>query len=186
MWITYDHGTPSTLADVLGQVRDALSAMADATTVMVGKKYLANFERGSAPRVLFVPETDGSWSPSGELGDAATVVHGCQVFVLGASSHDDIERFQSAYAIADRVMSLLRVAASGRLEGGRYGDPDINDHDADLTFGFRFRRHVRHDRKRWALAPADPDTSRPEARPPVGEAYELGGLSVIVDPKESA
>src|SRR6266571_5337126 len=104
---------PSNLSVVLGQVRDALAATGDATPVMIGMAYLEQFGVGAAPRVLFVPEPKGGGGkvgPAIELGNACSITHSCNVLVRGVESGDDLGRFDSTYALGDRVVSLIKTA----------------------------------------------------------------------------
>lgn len=96
---------PSNLGAVIRQIREVFDAAADAIPVMVGARYLKD-RTGRAPRILFVPGR-GTWGPPIELGNAASVTHACEVYVRGGEDGDDIDRWERAYAIADRVLSAL-------------------------------------------------------------------------------
>lgn len=185
--VAQEHGVPSTLATVIGQVKDAFSAMADATPIMVGKQYLEHFGVGQPPRVLFVPETDGRTGPAIEMGHAASVTHGCQVFVRGAEGGDDLTRFENAEALEAKVIACLAVAASGRIIWGVRADAspvDVQLAGAELSFGFLFRRDIPHDAARWSLAAAPADTSDPRPRPPPGQPGIVDEVAVTVEPIE--
>ena len=125
-----DNAAPSTLADVIEQVRDAFSAMGDSTPIRIGKAYAENLGAGSAPCVVFVPEADGRVGPPIETGNAASVTHGCQVLVYAAVGGEDFNRFANAYALVDELIGCLAVAASGRIEWGNHGDGSPNNFDS--------------------------------------------------------
>lgn len=180
---------PSTLADVIAQVVEAFDAMGDATPIMVGKQYLEQFGAGSPPRVVFVPETDGRMGPPIEMGDAASCTHGCQVFVRAAESGDDLERFKNAYELQGEIVSCIAVAGSGRIEWGNHGDGspvDVDTHGAELTFGFKYRRAIRHSARRWALPAPAADTSARQPLLPPGEAGTLDSFEIDVTPTEES
>lgn len=180
---------PSTLADLIAQVVEAFDAMGDATPIMVGKQYLEQFGTGSAPRVVFLPETNGRMGPPIEQGDAASCTHGCQVFVQAAESGDDLERFKNAYELQNEIVGCLAVAASGRIEWGDHGDAspvDVDTYGAMITFGFKYHRAIRHSARRWALSAADADTSAKQPLLPPGEAGTLNSIDIEVTPTEES
>lgn len=186
--VPQEYGDPSTLADVLAQVRDAFSAVADPTPIMIGKQYVTEFGVGSAPRVLFLPETEGRVGPPSKTGYVASITHGCQVFVRAEESGDDVARFDGAYRLSKRVLGFLAVAGSGRLEWGSFGDSsplDVDGLGAEVSFGFRYRHDVPHDRERWLLAAAATDSTpaRPIV-PPRLSPDQAGNLSIVVDASE--
>jgi hypothetical protein len=192
MPLVAEPGKPATLADIIAHVADAFSEMADATDIMVGKKYLKNFGVGGEPRVLFVPETDGGFGTPIEMGEPASFTHGCLVLVRAAPGDDDFQRFIHATDLADRVAALLVVAATGRIEGGKYGDGspiDTNEYGVDIAFTFTYKRAVRHDVKRWELAPAVTDPNDPNAasKPgiPSGEEGVVNTFGITVTPADA-
>lgn len=169
---------PSTLADVIGQIVEAFDAMGDATPIMVGRQYLENFGVGSPPRVLFVPEPAGKVTSAIEMGCVCAIEHSCSVYVRAAESGEDLQRFRNAYALADKVLACLAVAASGRWAGGAYADssPDGDDgYGAEVTFSFTYKRDVRASAARWALPPAAADTSDAVQQPPSGYVAGASG-----------
>lgn len=181
---------PSTLADVLRQVTEALSLMADATPVMIGDRYLEQNGVGGPPRVVFFPEPAGPGRvmPPIEMGNAASVMHSCNVFVRAAEGGDDLTRYEAAYALADAVIDLVSTAASGRVEWGTWlGDPPskVDGPGADVAFSFTFRRDVQHNAARWALPPATNNTAAPNPVPPPGVAASDAAVNVAVTPPES-
>jgi hypothetical protein len=192
MPLVAEPGKPATLADIIAHVADAFSEMADATDIMVGKKYLKNFGVGGEPRVLFVPGTDGRVGQPIHLGDPASVTHGCLVLVRARPGDDDFQRFRHAEDLADRVIALLVVAATGRIEGGRHGDGspiDTNEYGVDIAFTFSYTRAVSHDPKRWELAPATSDPNDPNAANtpgiPSGEEGLVNTLDITVAPADA-
>lgn len=190
MSIAPQKAPPSTLADVIGQVIDAFSAMGDPTPILVGKAYL---DRVGSPdaRVLFVPETKGKIDAAYEMGGPASITHGCDIYVRGAESGDDIERFRSAYALADRVVSVLAAAASGRIEWGTHEDESPTDVDAfgaELVLSFSYTRDVWHDTTRWELPAADASAASAQPAIPPGVPGTIDSIDVTtepVDPEET-
>jgi hypothetical protein len=185
------YARPSSLGDVMIQVRDVFSAAADATPVVVGKHYLEQRGVGSYPRVLFVPDLAGSAGPPLEMGNAASVTHSCDVHVRGPERGDDFERFRETYALADRVMSAIRRAASGRLVFGAYRDGSATNVDdgagAEIVFDFTYQRDVLHDTGVVAVAAAGASTT--EQGPggmQTGEAANDATIGVVVTPTEVA
>jgi len=187
--IAAQHAKPSTLADLIFQVKQAFSKMGDATPVLIGKAYRTSNKDGqtnvgSGPRVVFAPESisgAGKVQPPQEMGKAASMVHSCLVYVRAKESGDDVERFRAVYALADRVISCIQVAGTGRVEWLSLDDGSPIESDgfgAELVFGFTFHRDIPHDPARWSLPPADADTSADTAHPPPGTPAE----SVTIDP----
>lgn len=180
------HGAPSTLADVIGQVRDAFDAMGDATPIMIGKQYLVQGV-GSSPRVVFVPEPRGRIGDMLELGNAASITHSCNVLVRGPEEGDDLERFRATYALADRVICCIATAAAGRVEWGDYSDAsptDVDAYGAEIAFSFNYTRDVRHDAARWALAPATVVATDPVPLVPPGEPAASVTTTITTVPEE--
>lgn len=180
------HGDPSTLADVIGQIKDAFDAMGDATPILIGKQYLVQGV-GSGPRVVFVPERRGRGGDPLELGSAVSVTHSCDVLVRGPEEGDDLERFRATYRLADRVMDCIATAATGRLEWGGYGDDsptDVDAYGAEIAFSFTYTRDVRHDAARWALAPATVAATDPVPLVPPGEPAATVTTTITTVPEE--
>jgi hypothetical protein len=191
MPIVAETGAVSTLADVLGQVVDAFEAMADPTPILVGEMYL-EAGVGADPRVVFVPETQGKVGPAIEMGSPASIQHGCQVYVSAQASYGegregDIQRYRDAYALGDKVIGCIAVAAAGRIEWTNYNDSsplNTDDYGAELTFGFTYKRAVAPTPARWSLAAADADTTAVTPRPPPGQAGMVKALNVTTVPDE--
>lgn len=162
----------STIGDLFRLVGAAFNALGDGTPLLIGRKYLAEFGAGSAPRVLFVPEEQGRLGRPTRLnaGELASYTHGCQVYVRGAESGDDAGRFDAVYALADRVINALKWCDPAHvvLEPGNPRDasplPD-DAYGADVVFSFVFIRPIAIEREIHrlpveALSPMDPDRPR--------------------------
>lgn len=142
----------STLGDLLRIVTAGLNGMADGLEILVGKKYLTEFGVGSPPRVLFVPEPQGKLSGPTKLnsGYLASYTHGCTAYIRGAEDGSDIGRFDSAYAICDRIINLLKWADPGHVVLGP-GNPkdnsptNVDAYGAEIVFSFQFTRPVAED-----------------------------------------
>lgn len=187
--IAVQQANPSTLADLIFQVKQAFSKMGDATPILVGKAYRAKNKEGeinigSAPSIVFAPEAlpgSGKIEAPQEMGNAASMTHSCIVYVRAQESGDDIERWKRAYLLADRVIDCIQVAGTGRVTWLTLDDDSPIDSDgfgAELVFGFEYRRDIYHDPKRWALPPADADASAQKPHPPPG----IPADSVTIDP----
>lgn len=182
-------GRPSgTLTDVLRQVEEALSLMADGTPIMFGDRYLEQNGVGSPPRVLFVPEAQGGRiGPPIEMGNAARMVHSCNVYVRAPEGGTDLTRYDPLYALTEIVISLISAAGTGRIEWGPWiGDPPakVDGPGADAMFSFTFVRDIQANAARWALAPATDNTTAPNPIPPPGvAANEPTSITVTVTPE---
>lgn len=184
--IAAQFGTPSTLGDLIFQVKQAFDKIGDSTPIMVGKAYLSKIKEGqtnigAAPRIVFTPEDGaGSIEPPQEMGNAASMVHTCTVHVRAKETGDDVERWRAVYALADRVIDCIQVAGTGRVTWLTMNDGSVIDSDgfgAGLAIGFTYRRDIEHDPKRWALPPADADGSARKPHPPPG--VPAGGVTIV-------
>lgn len=185
-------GSPaSSLADVLAQVREAFSAMGDATPIMCGAHYLSAENPGAigaAPRVLFVPEPKGKAGPPIEMGNVCSITSSCDVYVRAAEGGDDFGRLTAAYALLARVLGCLSVAGTGRTEFGSFADDspdDVDAYGADLTVSFTYQWDVPHDAARWALAPAAANTDTPRGIPPQGRPFTITSITPVAVPQEA-
>jgi hypothetical protein len=166
-----NYSTPSTLAAVIGQVKDAFDEMGNATPIMVGATYL---ERGAGigSRVVFVPEDKpGKLLPPVKMGYAARMVHSCSVYCRAPETGDDITRLADVYALADLVISCVEAAGTGRIEWGETTNDcptDVDAFGAGLKFSFTFSRDVPHSAARWSLPAATSNNDLPEPHPPPG------------------
>lgn len=182
----------SPLSDIIRCVVSIFQLVADPTPIQVGKQYLRDFGVGSAPRVLFVPDSKGkdgqAPAGSGGVGYIGWVAHGCQVYVRGAESGDDIGRFDAAYALADRVVNAVERAGRSRLDWVGYKDfspTAVDAYGADLAFSFVYTRGIQCDEQIWALR-ANPIAKSPPdiGRPPGAAQSTVGSLVVTVVPLE--
>jgi len=159
-----NHRVPSTLADVIRQVKQAFSLVGNALPIQVGVNYRKSFGVGSPPKVLFVPESPGGKIlPPYQMGRPASYLHSCKVYIRGREAADDIDRFENTYKLADQVIGAIAVAGSGRIEWGAVEDDsptDTNAYGAGLVIGFTFRRDIQPFDERWRLEPADEDRSK--------------------------
>lgn len=159
----------SWLSELLRLVESAFGQVGDATPIMVGKQYLAQ-GFGSGPRVLFVPDPDGKVVTPPQLSNdyVAGIRHSCEVYVRAPETGTDEERFNAAYALADRVVNALKWAGAARVtfDGQPFRDGSPSDGDAfgaELVFGFSYTRGVPKDDSIWRAAkvntvsPLDPD-----------------------------
>lgn len=159
----------STLATVLGRVYDLFQEAADATPIMVGKQYLEDFGVGAAPRVLFVPEVVGQMGDPLELGEEASTMHGCDVYVRAVEVADDIDRLAATYALHNRVVSALKRAGGGRLKFKNYDVQNQSTYGADLVFSFTYERGHTKDAAIYGVARVAPNTAPSGvANPPPG------------------
>lgn len=183
MTLAAQNASPSTLADVIGQVVDAFAEMGNATPVMVGGEYLARGV-GVAPRVLFVPETGGKVGPGRELGRAASISHGCEVYVKGVDSGDDLARLRATYELGDVVIACIQAAAPGCIEWAQYADNEPMSAAGELKLSFTYTRDVAHNAIRWALPAATADTSPKQVGLPPGVAGQVTSVAVTTEPEE--
>jgi hypothetical protein len=150
---------PSTLIDLIQQVIEAFGLMGDSTPILVGRRYL-NQGAGAPPHVVFCPEapgTGGRIGPAIYMGDPAVFVHGCEVHVRGRDSGGDVNRWQEAYRLTDRVVSCIQAAGTGRLEWGPNSDGSPTDTDflgCEVVLSFQYSRDILHDAARWRLPAA--------------------------------
>lgn len=186
--IVPDNAKPSTLSAVLRQVRDAFDAMGDATIVQVGAQFREGFGVGGPFRVLFVPETKGSVDDPIEMGNAASLRHGCDLYLRAEiETSDDVSRFDPVVDLAALVIDLIHTAAPGRITWGTCDDDSPVNTDtgmgAGLAIHFEYRHDVRHDARRWVagiitasgpkpgpMTPA-PDLSTPSLPSAPGATY---------------
>jgi hypothetical protein len=186
-FVARSYKLPSTLWGIIGQVKDAFSAMGDATPIMIGKAYAEQNGVGSGPRVLFLPEHRGRVGEPFRMGYACSIYHGCEVRVRAAENADDLARFDNVAPLTDRVLDCIATAGTGHITWNDYepNPPTANDaFGAEIIFTFTYRRDVRHDEARWALPPATLDTDAPIPIQPPGEAATDLTLDTTVIPTE--
>lgn len=149
--ITANTEKPSNLADVIGQVEDALDQFYERKIpVQVGEQYLSNFGVGSGPKILFVPETPGGKidEPISMGESAASYVHHCDVHIRTFEGFDDdLARYNNAYDFIDKVIGAIRRATTGRVVfGAATGESPTatNAYGSGIAFGFTYRRDIPH------------------------------------------
>ncbi len=183
--IAVQNAPPSTLIDVIVQIKQAMSLMANKTPISVGKQFLKNGV-GSGPRVVFVPEASGSAiAPPLLMGNAASMVHSCAVYVRAKEDGDDAKRFANAYDLADLMISLIETAGCGHVEWLPMVDGSPVDSDAygaELAFAFTYQRDIPHNARRWGLPPADADNSDERPMPPPGVPSDGNTFVPTTDP----
>lgn len=157
--IETQNAAPSTLTDLLGQVRDVFDAIGDATPILIGGAFPARGV-GSGPHVLFVLEPRGAGGALGSalvLGNPASQTHACDVHIRAAETGDDLTRFDEVYRLSDLVVDLVQTAGAGRVKWGPCFDGSPLGVDsgigAGLSYGFTYQRDIRHDARRWKGAP---------------------------------
>ena len=198
--IERDNAKPSTLSAVLRNVRDAFDAMGDATLIQVGAEFRGHFGAGNGPAVLFVPEVRGAIDDPIEAGNAASMRHGCDLFIRAdIATADDIARFDDVCALADLVIDCIHTAAPGRITWGLCDDDSPVKGDsgmgAGLALRFEHRRDIRHDARRWVadartaqgyragLMTPTPNTDPPFLPSAPGATYaNAGDVTVTVSP----
>lgn len=163
---------PSTVADVLQQVKDAFQDMGNPTPILIGKNYISRGPGGTDARVIIVPYTGGK-ADTGmiEMGSAGSFSATCEVHVRAKDAADDVERLRQCEALAKLVWDVIRTAAPGRIEGGNLEDISITDVDGngfELSFSFTYRHDVWHEADRWKLDPVGPDTGAEQPIVPPG------------------
>jgi hypothetical protein len=165
---------PSTLTDVIGQVKEAFDqCFPDKIPFQIGKQYREDFGVGDGPKVLFVPEAEGGQITDPiEMGNAASYIHACDVYVRGFEGVDnDLTRFDNVYGITNALVGAICVAATGKLKFGKASDDSptkTNAYGAGVSFSFTYRRDI----LQWAAL----------------RAIKFGGPSVLasgikIDPK---
>lgn len=155
--IERDNATPSMLSAVMMQVRDAFDAMGDATIVQVGWQFRDQFGAGGPMKVLFVPEVNGSVGNAREMGNAAGLGEGCDIFLRAAiETTDDFTRHDPVIHLARLVIDLIQTAASGSITWGACSDDSPVKTDTGMGVGlalhFEYRADVLHDARRWVAA----------------------------------
>lgn len=193
MAVNVNNANPSTLAGVLRQIVEAMSAMGDGTAVMVGKGYVGEFGTHDPPCVLFVPESGpGKIGPPMETGYAASRTHVCDFAVRAADTGDDIGRLDAAYSLEDLVIDLIGTACTGRIKWGEDSDDSPFKVGGVAGVGFvgrfEYTRDVPHSAARHRLAGATADTAPPAnpAYPQAVFANEPIALVVVTTPPVGA
>jgi hypothetical protein len=187
------YARPSTLAGVVRMVKEIFDSAGDATPILVGKRYVDQTPIGRVPRIVFVPDEPGRGGKVGapiEMGNAASVTHACQARCRGREDGDDITRYDAAYLLADKVVTAIRRAATGRLEFGPYEDTsptDVDAYGAEISFRFLYERDVPHTPEVVGVAAAPEASDEPvPSGMEHGERGTVDELSVVVTPEDEA
>jgi hypothetical protein len=159
----------TTLTELLRAIGVAFRIAGDATPIMVGKQYLADFGMGTGPRILFVPDPKGEAGAVLEIGsrEVASRTIACAVYVRGAEDGTDEGRYEAAYQLSARVLNALAGLAPGRVMRGKApqsADPvAVDAYGADDSWGFRYSFAVFVDQPVYqAAATAAPSLSPPD------------------------
>ena len=161
----------STLADVFRLVSKLFSLAGDGTPLFFGLKFLDNLGPGSAPRIVFVPDEEGSLAGPLKIsaGYVASWTHGCTVHVLGVEPGDDEGRFEPAYALAARVVTAIKALDPAHLvvAPGRPKDVSplkVGAPGSAISFSFSYQTNIAQDaailaaaKQLTAISPPDPD-----------------------------
>lgn len=183
----------STLADVLRLVQHVFSLMGDGTPLMIAEQYLHEPGPGSAPRVVFVPNKTGKLGPPLKLnaGYIASWTHGCEVYVRGAEPGDDPGRFEPAYALAGRVIDVIKALDPGHIvvaPGNPEDDSPLrvdSPPGADIKFTFTYATNIAQDpavlravRLINSISPPNPDKPGGDT----GNSFNVAALATAERP----
>lgn len=179
----------STLADVFRLVSKLFSLAGDGTPLFFGSKHLDNLGPGAAPRIVFVPDEEGTLAGPLKInaGYVASWTHGCTVHVLGAEPGDDEGRFEPAYALAARVVTAIKaldpahlVVAPGRpkdVSALKVGAPG-----SAISFTFTYATNIAQDAAILAAAKQLTAVSPPDADRPQGDTGNTFTLTTTATP----
>ena len=163
----------TTLAGLMRAIVELFAAIEPGTPIYIGERYLK--QEGRPRRIIMVPD-DGTIS--GVLGIGETAAGGltqtCTVYLWGAETGDDLDRYDDADALLGRFVNALK-----RLAGSRVKDaPLAREKDSNVvTFGeeyqirFSYEREIPTDQEVWNYAipaPSDPKLSPPPYDAPPG------------------
>lgn len=169
---------PSSLADVIASVIAMFRKAGNATPILTDEFHLTG-NQGNPPRIVFVPEIGGSLGDAIVTGHAASWYHSCDVIVRAKPGMREEDRYTHAYALADKVIAALAIAASGRIEWGSCTSDNLTKDDklggVGIRFSFTFRRDIAHWDELWNLPAAETDTSKPISSPQDLGAYTPAG-----------
>lgn len=140
---------PSTLSDMLryvvalyaqaGLIRTDLADPSTGIEIIVGERY--EQQEGAPPRLFFRPDKDGKLGPVYELTGRSigSWSQSCNVYTWGAESAVDLDRYDSAMALAMQAQAALQIAG---VQRATFGPVTRQDGTSILTFGeeyaFRF------------------------------------------------
>lgn len=178
MTIAAQPGVPTTLADLLRNLRDSLQEMGDNTPLLVGSNYIARGPGDPGRRIVIDPYLSGSKIAvdARELGSAGSVTGKCEVRVRGDDSADDIARLDDCERLTKRVWACLRAAAPGHVDGGPLEDispVDVSGYGFELAFTFTYRFDAWHESDRWEVQTAADNTAQ---TPQVPGGEPMGGV----------
>ena len=150
---------PSTLSDVLryvaglyaqaGLVRTVPGDPSTGIEIIVGERY--DQQEGAPPRLFFRPDKRGKLGPIFEITgrSVGSWTHGCMVYVWGAESATDLDRYDAAEALVMQVQAALQIAG---VERSSFGDITREDGTSLVTFGEEYSFRFEYT---WAV-PRDP------------------------------
>lgn len=179
----------STLADVFRLVSKLFSLAGDGTPLFFGSKHLDNLGPGAAPRIVFVPDEEGSLAGPLKLnaGYVASWTHGCTVHVLGADPGDEEGRLEPAYALAARVVTAIKALDPAHLKvaPGRPRDASplkTGAPGAVISFSFSYETNIAQDAAILAAAKQLTPISPPDPARPQGDTGTTFTLDATVTP----
>jgi hypothetical protein len=143
-WVCYAPGTSAGPAGPSG-----LASQTDAggvgwtPLIYVGERY--DRQEGATPRLYFRPSPKERMAGVLEIGDrqVASRIQACDVFVWGAETTADLDRYDAADALLDLVIAGVFTAGAGRIAGG---DVDRQDGTSIETLGEEYRWHFEYAR----------------------------------------
>lgn len=161
--------TPATLSDVIrsvklllgpspgvGELRDP-NANPNGVEFLIGERYLR--EEGAPPRIVLVPDTNGTIGPALAVG--ARQVCGitervrCYVWGREGASGLDVDRYDDARARSMRLLNAFKASASGRLRGAslvRGVDSNVETFGEEYQLTLAYTWGVPEDAAVWAAA----------------------------------
>lgn len=159
--------------------------------IYVGERYLR--QEGATPRIVFVPTTRERWGGILDIGsrEVASRLQGCDVYVWGAETLADLDRYDDADARLDDMIAAVFIAGAGRITGGdvvREAETNIATFGEEYRWSFVYARQVpcsdRMEAAAMALSltsqsPTDPD------RPLGGTGMSFEESVVTSNPRET-
>jgi hypothetical protein len=185
---------PSTLSDVLryvvalytqaGLVRTVPADPSTGIEILIGERYKKS--EGAPPRLFFQYDDRGEMGPVLELTgrDVASWTHGCWVYAWGAESATDLDRYDSAIALAMQVRAALHIAAAARggaVEVVRAARSSLNTFGEDYSFRFQYTWSIPRDNALELAALALAATSQSPTDPdrPNGSTGQTFSVNVV-------
>lgn len=95
-------------------------------------------QEGAPPRLYFRPDPDEKIGPVLDIGgrEIASRMQSCDVFVWGAETTADLDRYDAADALLDQAIAAVFTAGAGRIT---MGDVKRQDETSIDTFGEEYR-----------------------------------------------